>query len=214
MFVEMILIISSIGIIYSQKFFWITFSTFFIFIMVTYIGTEWRAKYFKELNKRDSSYVQKASDSLLNFETVKYFNAEDHEQRRFQVPLLAYKDANVKVTKSMVTVNVSEGMTVCSGLTITLYLAYMDIQNGKLNVSDFMLLNLYILQLYNPLKILGLFWRFIRQAWSDVEMVIDILRIEKNIKEAEDPIDAKIDKGEIEFKNVCFTYDQDLKKEE
>jgi ABC-type transport system involved in Fe-S cluster assembly fused permease/ATPase subunit len=95
--------------------------------MVTYIGTEWRAKYFKDMNKKDSQYVQKATDSLLNFETVKYFNAEDHEQKRFQIPLLEYKHANIKVTQSMVAVNVTEGLTISVGLTISLYLAYMAI---------------------------------------------------------------------------------------
>jgi len=86
-------------------------------------------------------------------------------------------------------------------------LAYGDIVSGKLDVSDFVTFNLYIIQIYMPLGMIGTFWRFIRQNWTDVELVLDILKVNEGIKDAPDAIDANITAGKIEFKNITFTYD-------
>lgn len=187
-----------------------------LYFMFTLLATEWRAKFFKLMSVADASYVQKATDSLLNFETVKYFNAEDHEEARFGVSLKKYKDANVAVAKSLVALNMSQACVVGGGLCATLILAYQAIvdQTVTFDVSDFIVFNLYVLQLYVPLGFLGTFWRFIRQSWTDVELVLDILEINQSIKEVENPIKADIHSGEIEFKNVSFSYDQALPKEE
>jgi len=107
MIVEIIFIIGTIGYLFPQKYFWLNLGCIVIYLLATVIVTEWRAKYFKLQSKKDAEYVQKATDSLLNFETVKYFNAEDHEQRRFQVSLRAYKDASVTVAKTLVSLNMS-----------------------------------------------------------------------------------------------------------
>lgn len=182
--------------------------------ITTFCVTEWRAKYFKAMTQADATYVQKATDSLLNFETVKYFNAEDHEQQRFAVALTAYKAATVKVATTLVSLNMSQACCIAAGLSSTLLTAYWSILGGELRVSDFIIFNTYIFQIYYPLGFLGTFWRFIRQAWTDVELVLDILTIDQAIKEDEHPIDANIHSGQIEFKNVSFTYDQESPKEE
>lgn len=93
-------------------------------------------------------------------------------------------------------------------------MAYGDIINGKLNVSDFVTFNLYIIQIYFPLGMIGTFWRYIRQNWTDVEIVLDILKKNENIRDAPDSIDANITAGKIEFKNITFTYDSELKIED
>lgn len=90
-FVEIILVIGAIGYLYPPKFFWMNLAAMLFYLAATFIATEWRAKFFKIMTQKDAAYVQKATDSLLNFETVKYFNAESHEQRRFQVALMEYK---------------------------------------------------------------------------------------------------------------------------
>ena len=145
---------------------------------------------------------------------MKYFNAEDHEQNRFQVSLKAYKEANVTVAKTLVTLNMSQAVVIAVGLTATLMLSYNDILNGDMKIGDFIVFNTYILQIYVPLGFLGTFWRFIRQAWTDIELVLDILEQDQAIKEVDDPIKANIHSGEIEFKNVSFSYDEKLPKEE
>jgi len=101
------LVIGAIGYLYPIKFFWINLGFMLLYFMFTLLATEWRAKFFKLMSVADASYVQKATDSLLNFETVKYFNAEDHEEARFGVSLKKYKDANVAVAKSLVALNMS-----------------------------------------------------------------------------------------------------------
>jgi ABC-type multidrug transport system fused ATPase/permease subunit len=108
----------------------------------------------------------------------------------------------------------SQAIVIACGLTATLILSYNDILSNDLNIGDFIVFNTYILQIYVPLGFLGTFWRFIRQAWTDIELVLDILEQDQAIKEEENPIKANIHSGEIEFKNVCFSYDDKLPKHE
>lgn len=145
MFVEIFLVIGAIGYLYQPKFFWLNFGAMLLYLLATLIATEWRAKFFKVMTQKDAAYVQKATDSLLNFETVKYFNAESHEQRRFQVALMEYKKANVVVAKSLVGLNMSQATIIALGLAGTLLLAYSEIKAGALDVSDFIVFNIYVI---------------------------------------------------------------------
>ena len=194
-FTEIIFIVAAIGVLYGQKFFWIVFGCVTVYMVVTIVVTEWRAKFFKRMSKADAAYTQKATDSLLNFETVKYFNAEDHEQNRFAKSLAVYKEENVIVAKTLVTLNMSQSLVIVASLISTLILAYMSIKLGELTISDFVVFNQYILQVYTPLGFLGTYWRFIRQAWSDIELVLDILTVNETIKEIDNPIKADIHSG-------------------
>lgn len=126
----------------------------------------------------------------------------------------AYKDASVTVAKTLVSLNMSQAIVIACGLTATLLMSYNDILAGDMSIGDFVVFNTYILQIYVPLGFLGTFWRFIRQAWTDIELVLDILDQDQAIKEIKDPIKANIHSGEIEFKNVSFSYDEKLPKDE
>jgi ATP-binding cassette, subfamily B, heavy metal transporter len=108
----------------------------------------------------------------------------------------------------------SQAIVIACGLTATLLMSYNDILAGDMSIGDFVVFNTYILQIYVPLGFLGTFWRFIRQAWTDIELVLDILDQDQAIKETSDPIKANIHSGEIEFKNVSFSYDEKLPKDE
>jgi len=130
------------------------------------------------------------------------------------VALMEYKKANVVVAKSLVGLNMSQATIIAFGLAGTLLLAYSEIKAGALDVSDFIVFNIYVIQLYFPLSFLGTFWRFIRQSWTDVELVLDILEVDQAIKEKKEPIKADIHSGEITFKNVSFSYDKDLPENE
>ena len=122
--IEIFFVIGAIGYMYPQKFFWLNIGAMVLYLLATIFCTEWRAKYFKVMSTKDANYVQKATDSLLNFETVKYFNAEDHEQKRFYTSLDEYRNANVTVAKSLVVLNMSQATVIAGGLVGTLLLAY------------------------------------------------------------------------------------------
>lgn len=145
--VEVVLVIGAIAYLYAPKFFWLNLASMLMYFFVTIAFTEYRAKFFKDQAKKDAAYTQRATDSLLNFETVKYFNAENHEQKRFAVSLAAYKIANVTVAKSLVTLNMSQATVIAAGLCSTLMLAYQELNNPliEFDVSDFIVFNLYVL---------------------------------------------------------------------
>ena len=108
---------------------------------------------------------------------------------------------------SLVTLNLAQAVCISAGLTFTLLLAYKEILEGNLRVEDFVTFNVYIIQIYFPLNFIGTFWRFIRQSWTDVELVLEILKVNESIEDDPNAIDANITKGKIEFKNIRFTYD-------
>lgn len=176
--------------------------------------TEWRAKGFRSMTQADQDYNQKATDSLLNFETVKYFNAEKHEEQRFEKALSIYKDKNISVAKSLVTLNISQSLVICLGLGSTLSLANYFLSTDRLTIGGFVMFNSYNIQIYTPLGFLGTLWRWIRQNMVDVEQVLNLLEQNERIPEAENPILSNVTKGQIEFKNVSFTYDQKLEKKD
>ena len=121
---ELTFVLIVISILYPVEFFGATFACVILYIIATVVVTEWRAKYFKVLAMKDTEYNQKATDSLLNFETVKYFNAEDHEEQRFMKALGEYKVENVRVANSLVVLNVVQSLIICAGLAVTLFLAF------------------------------------------------------------------------------------------
>lgn len=213
-FLEICFTITIIGYLFPLKYLYINAGTIVAYFVITILCTEWRAKFFKKMSQMDAKYVQKATDSLLNFETVKYFNAENHERDRFYSSLLAYKETNITVAMSLVTLNCLQAVCISFGLTCTLIVAYGDIRKGVLEVSDFVTFNLYILQIYFPLGFIGTFWRYIRQNWTDVELVLEILKVDESTEEDDNAIKANINAGKIEFKNITFTYDADLKPED
>lgn len=129
---ELTFVLGVIYIIYPWEFFAVTFLSVMLYIFVTVCITEWRAKYFKKMAQKDTEYNQKATDSLLNFETVKYFNAEKHEQDRFLKALGEYKKENVTVANSLVVLNIAQAFIIALGLSGSLFLAYNQITGGAL----------------------------------------------------------------------------------
>lgn len=209
---ELVFTMIILGLYFPIWFFLLVLLCIVGYLVNTYLLTEWRAKYFKQQSVKDSAYVQKATDSLLNFETVKYFNAEEHEEKRYMDALQEYKVENVRVARSLVALNLSQASIINIGLVLNLLLANYMIMNGKLVIGDFVMLNAYILQIVSPLNFLGTMWRFVRQAMVDVEQIFELLETDEKIKEVPNPERCTIEKGEIEFKNVYFNYDNDKDK--
>lgn len=122
--VELTFVLVVIGILFPYQFEIVVFVSLVLYMLLTYVLTEWRAPFFKRMTLKDAEYNQKATDSLLNFETVKYFNAEEHEETRFQTSLAAYKFENVRVARSLVALNVVQAVVIALGLSVNLLLAY------------------------------------------------------------------------------------------
>lgn len=159
---ELTMVVVIIGTLFPWYYLVIIVVSIVAYVVDTFVVTEWRAKYFKELNNKDNAYVSRSTDSLLNFETVKYFNAEAHETARYKKALMDYKWMNVKVTKSMIVLNLSQAVCIGVALALNLIIANNGIQSGTINIGDFIMLNTYILQIYTPLGFLGTMWRLIR----------------------------------------------------
>ena len=209
LFLELAFVVVVIGITFPYWFFIIVLGSIIVYIADTFLVTEWRAKFFKSMNIKDNNYVQKATDSLLNFETVKYFNAEEHEEKRYMKALQEYKVENIRVTRSLVVLGISQSTIINVGLLLNLLLANYMIMNNKLIIGDFVMLNAYILQIYAPLNFLGSMWRWIRQSMVDVEQIFELLDEDERINEVPHPERCFIKDGEIEFKDVSFNYEND-----
>lgn len=122
--------------------------------------------------------------------------------------LKSYKQENIVVARSLALLNITQSGIIAAGLLTSLMIAISKIHGGTFNVGDFVMVNTYILQMYAPLNFLGTMWRFVRQSMADVELVLELLEVDEAIKEPAKPIKASITKGEIEFRDVSFTYDK------
>ena len=185
-----------------------TFATIGFYIAYTLVMTEWRIKFRRLMNDRDTEANSKAIDSLLNYETVKYFGNEAHEGRRFDASMRGYEDAAVFSTVSLSAVNVGQGAIIASGLALLMIMAGNGVVEGKMTIGDFVLVNTYLIQLYLPLNFLGFVYRTIRQSLTDMEDMFALLSVDKEIEDKVKAPPIQIKRGEISFKNVEFSYDE------
>ena len=198
------------GILWNLFNFWyafVTFLTISIFIGFTLVVTEWRLKYRRAMNDRDTEANTKAIDSLLNYETVKYFGNEAHEARRFDKAMQAYETASVKSTVSLSYLNVGQGVVISLGLVIVMMMAGQGVVDGTMTLGDFVLVNSYLIQLYLPLNFLGFVYRQIRQSLTDMEAMFRVLDIETEVSDRPDAPPLALNGGTVEFDHVDFGYD-------
>ena len=193
--------------LYDVWFALVTFVTIVSYITWTLMITEWRIKYRRAMNETDSEASTKAIDSLLNFETVKYFNNEEHEARRFDHALQRYEDAATKSTTSLALLNVGQGVIISVGLTLVMIMAGYGVVGGTMTVGDFVLVNAYLIQLYMPLNFLGFVYREIKQSLVDMEQMFALLREQPGIDDSPDARPLAIDGAAVAFENVSFGYD-------
>jgi ATP-binding cassette subfamily B protein len=185
----------------------VTFLTIAVYIWYSLFVTEWRIKFRREMNESDQSANTKAVDSLLNYETVKYFGNEEHEARRYDVALQAYEKAAVKSRTSLAMLNVGQAFIIAAGLVLMMGMAARGAAQGHMTVGDFVLVNAYLIQLYLPLNFLGFVYREIRQSLIDMEAMFALLRVDVEIADAPDAAPLAVTAGEIRFENVEFGYD-------
>ena len=193
--------------LYGVWFALVTFLTMATYIAWTLAVTEWRIKYRRIMNETDSEANTKAIDSLLNFETVKYFGNEEHEAGRFDSALKGYERAAVKSKTTLSFLNIGQGVVIAAGVTIVMLMAAAGVVDDTMTVGDFVLVNAYLIQLFLPLNFLGFVYREIKRSLTDMETMFELM--EENA-EVEDRSGAKplvINGGEVVFENVSFAYD-------
>ena len=206
-FIEIILVTFILFFLYGYLYAIITFITIVIYVVLTFSITQWRIQFRRDMNSADNAISTKMVDSLLNFETVKYFNNEKHEFNRLDESLEKYEFAANKSRYSLSVLNVAQTLVIMTGITIMLVMTTFGIKNNVISVGGFVVINAYMLQLYQPLNFLGTVYREIRQALIDMENMFNLLDEKSNITNDGDVILAQ-DKSEIEFKNVKFGYDK------
>ena len=184
-----------------------TAGTVVLYVGYTIIVTAWRLKYRRQMNEEDNIANTKAIDSLLNFETVKYFNNEEHEARRYDVALKGKEEAAVKSRSSLALLNVGQSVIIAGGLTLVMTMAAQGIVGGRLSIGDFVLVNTYLLQLYQPLGFFGFVYNEIKQALVDMERMFELMTEDRDVADAPDAADLEVATGTVSFEEVSFRYD-------
>ena len=179
-----------------------------IYVWFTFGVTEWRVKLRRKMNEHDTDANQKAIDSLLNFETVKYFGAAKREAARYDIAMAGYEAAALKTSYSLAFLNFGQTVLITIGLLSVMLLAALGVQAGELTVGDFVLVNAYMIQITMPLNFLGTVYREIRQALVDMRQMFDLLDEPTEIKDRVKAPALKIASGNLHFKKVSFSYDQ------
>jgi ATP-binding cassette, subfamily B, heavy metal transporter len=193
--------------LYDWSYALVTFVTIGLYIGYTLNVTEWRIKYRRQMNDSDQAANTKAVDSLLNYETVKYFNNEEHEARRYDVALKSYEIAAVKSRTTLAALNIGQACIIAIGVTVMMAMAAGGVMDGKMKVGDFVLVNAYLIQLYLPLNFLGTVYREIRQSLIDMESMFALLRVDVDVKDRAGAPPLAVPRGEVAFENVDFGYD-------
>ena len=193
--------------LYDWRFATIAFVTIALYIAFTLSITEWRTKYRRMMNETDQEANAKAIDSLLNFETVKYFGNEAHETERFDKSLLRYEKASNISKVSLSLLNIGQGVIIAIGLTGIMLLAAREVVSGQMKVGDFVLVNTYLIQLYLPLNFLGFIYREIKQSLIDMEAMFTLLTEQQEVADKEGATELALTGGEVRFEDVYFGYD-------
>ncbi|MBI3705762.1 MAG: ABC transporter ATP-binding protein/permease [Rhizobiales bacterium] len=177
------------------------------YMVFTYYATEWRIGIRRKMNDSDTDANVKAIDSLLNYETVKYFSAEQREAARYDKAMERYEDASVRAYTSLAVLNAGQAAIFTLGLAAAMVLCAFEIKAGSKTVGDFVLINSMMIQLYQPLNFMGMVYREIKQAIIDIEIMFTILSREPEIKDVPDAAPLKVTSGTVRFENVAFSYE-------
>jgi ATP-binding cassette subfamily B protein len=204
---EILLVCSILWGLYEWTFAAVTFGTILTYVAFTFAVTDWRLQFRREMNERDSEANTKAIDSLLNYETVKYFANEEHEARRFDRALQAYEFAAVKSQQTLSFLNIGQGTIISCGLVGVMLLAAQGVVAGRMTVGDFVLVNSYLVQLYMPLNVLGMVYRNIKQSLTDLESMFRLLNVVPEVQDRPGAPALQVTRGEIVFDHVSFAYD-------
>ncbi|MCG7981711.1 MAG: ABC transporter ATP-binding protein/permease [Candidatus Thiodiazotropha lotti] len=206
MVVEFSLVAAVLLTQYDIKFALVTFGTVIVYVGFTLAITEWRMEYRHIMNRLDSEANSQAFDSLINYETVKYFGNEKLELRRFDDTLADWEDNAVKSQTSMSLLNFGQGGIIAVGVAIIMIYAADGVVEGTMSIGDLVLVNTFMLQLFIPLNFLGIVYRQIKYSLADMDLIFKLLEQQPEITDAEDAERLKLQGGEVRFEQVDFAY--------
>ena len=206
--VEVVLVLSVLAIKFDAWFAWITLAALALYITFTVLVTEWRTKFRREANEFDSAAHSKAVDSLLNYETVKYFNNEGFEARRYDESLERLRRARLKSQTTLSMLNAGQQLIIATGLVAMLWRATQGVVDGRMTLGDLVMVNAFMIQLYIPLNFLGVIYREIKQNLTDLDKMFTLMDKEQEVADAPGATDlAGLEPPTLRFEDVHFAYD-------
>jgi ABC-type transport system involved in Fe-S cluster assembly fused permease/ATPase subunit len=211
--IEFALVLTLLAVKFDLMFVWITLTALVSYIIFTVTITEWRTRFRRRMNELDSTAHSRAVDSLLNYETVKYFNNEDFEARRYDENLEKYRRAAVKSQNSLSLLNAGQQLIIATGLVAMLWRATQGVIDGRMTLGDLVMINALMIQLYIPLGFLGVLYREIKQSLTDIDKMFNLLEREREVADAPGAPALVLPQGEhggapsVRFEHVSFAYD-------
>ncbi len=205
--IEVGLIVAVLLFQFDWRYVLIILATIVLYMGYTYSATEWRINIRRRMNESDTEANTKAVDSLLNYETVKYFVAEERETRRYDRSMARYEDASIKTYTSLAVLNAGQAAIFSLGLAAAMVLCVLGVQSGTHTVGDFVMINAMMIQLYQPLNFMGMVYREIKQAVIDIEMMFGLLSRDPEIKDRPEAKPLAVTHGAIRFEGVSFAYE-------
>jgi len=204
---EILLVCAILWRLFNWTFAAVTLTTIVLYIGFTFSITDWRVRFRREMNERNTEANTKAVDGMLNFETVKYFANEEHEAQRYDTALRAYERAAVRSETTLTLLNLGQGTIIATGLVAIMILAARGVAAARMTVGDFVLVNAYLIQLYTPLNFLGMVYRNIKQSLTDLEQMLALLAVKPEIEDRPGAPVLMVDGGAVAFRGVDFRYD-------
>jgi ATP-binding cassette subfamily B protein len=205
--VELALIVVVLLYQFDWRYVVVIVATVGLYMGFTYVATEWRIAIRRRMNESDSDANTKAIDSLLNYETVKYFNAEDRERARYDRAMARYEENSVRSYTSLAVLNAGQAVIFTVGLGTAMVMCAYGVSAGANTVGDFVMINAIMIQLYQPLNFMGMVYREIKQAVTDIEIMFSVLARKPEIEDAPAAKPLEVTAGAIRFENVCFAYE-------
>ncbi len=192
---------------YDVRYVLVVAISFVLYVIATLVLTEWRMPIRRRMNRLESEANSRAVDSLLNFETVKYFTSEDHEVERYQEELREWEDAAVTTAHSLSVLEIAQGAIIAAGVTVLMVMAGQGVVAGELTIGDLVAINAFLLQLFAPLGFLGTVYSIMKHSMADMERMFSLLEESPEIVDADDAAELEVTEGAIEFDGVHFSYD-------
>ncbi|ROU04831.1 ABCB family ABC transporter ATP-binding protein/permease [Lysobacter enzymogenes] len=205
--IEVALVTAVLVWIYDWRFAAIAIGTLLLYGLWTVAVTEWRTRYYRAAVEADTRANERAVDSLLNYETVKYFNNEEHEALRYDDNLRHLENAQVMSIKTLAVLNLGQSLTVALGVTAMMWLAAQGVADGRMTVGDLVLVNAYLLQLSAPLFMLGMMYREVKQALTNMERLFGLLDERQDVRDADGAVALASARPAVRFREVRFGYD-------
>ncbi len=205
--IEVTMVLTLLAVKFDAWFAWITIAALVVYVTFTITVTEWRTKFRKEMNEIDSTAHSRAIDSLLNYETVKYFNNEDFEAKRYDENLERLRKAALKSQSTLSLLNTGQQMIIATALVAMLWRATLGVAEGRLTLGDLVMVNAFMIQLYIPLNFLGVIYREIKQSLTDLDKMFVLLERNREVDDAPGAKPLQVTQGHVRFEHVSFAYD-------